>query len=225
MSRTTKTLIPVLFLILVVSAPVFSETYPLDSTEINRLDSFVMRPYNKTLSTVSTVTTAASLAMPAVLLSAPSSEYLKIGIMYAETVALTYGIKELIKLIVPRERPYLYYEGYPDDKVQSGDSHRSFLSGHTALAFAGASFTSYVFCKYHPESKWKIPVIATSYSLATATGVLRIASGNHFATDVLAGALLGAAIGYGIPALHALLADNNAEKQASPFGLAVKLVF
>ena len=225
MSRTTKTLIPVLFLILVVSAPVFSETYPLDSTVINRLDSFVMRPYNKTLSTVSTVTTAASLAMPAVLISAPSSEYLKIGIMYAETVALTYGIKELIKLIVPRERPYLYYEGYPDDKVQSGDSHRSFLSGHTALAFAGASFTSYVFCKYHPESKWKIPVIATSYSLATATGVLRIASGNHFATDVLAGALLGAAIGYGIPALHALLADNNAEKQASPFGLAVKLVF
>ena len=225
MSRTTKNLIPVLFLILVVSAPVFSETYPLDSTDINRLDSFVMRPYNKTLSTVSTVTTAASLAMPAVLLSAPSSEYLKIGIMYAETVALTYGIKELIKLIVPRERPYLYYEGYPEDEVQSGKSHKSFLSGHTALAFAGASFTSYVFCKYHPESKWKIPVIATSYSLATATGVLRIASGNHFATDVLAGALLGAAIGYGIPALHALLADNNAEKQASPFGLAVKLVF
>ena len=225
MSRTTKNLIPVLFLILVVSAPVFSETYPLDSTEINRLDSFVMRPYNKTLSTVSTVTTAASLAMPAVLLSAPSSEYLKIGIMYAETVALTYGIKELIKLIVPRERPYLYYEGYPEDKVQSGDSHKSFLSGHTALAFAGASFTSYVFCKYNPESKWKIPVVASSYSLATSTAVLRVASGNHFATDVLAGALLGAAIGYGIPALHTLLADNNAEKQASPFGLAVKLVF
>lgn len=225
MSRTTKNLIPVLFLILFFSAPVFSETYPLDSIDVNRLDSFVMRPYNKTLSTVSTVTTAASLAMPAVLLSAPSSEYLKIGIMYAETVALTYGVKELIKLIVPRERPYLYYEGYPEDEIKSGKSHKSFLSGHTALAFAGASFTSYVFCKYHPESKWKIPVIATSYSLATATGVLRIASGNHFATDVLAGALLGAAIGYGIPALHALLADNNAEKQASPFGLAVKLVF
>lgn len=225
MSRIKKKLIPVLFLILVFSAPVFSETYPLDSTDINRLDSFVMRPYNKTLSTVSTVTTAASLAMPAVLLSAPSSEYLKIGIMYAETVALTYGIKELIKLIVPRERPYLYYEGYPDDRVQSGDSHRSFLSGHTALAFAGASFTSYVFCKYHPESKWKIPVIATSYSLATATAVLRVASGNHFATDVLAGALLGVALGYGVPALHTLLTDNGPEGSQPPFSLAFSLGF
>lgn len=223
MSRITKNLIPVLFLILVVSAPVFSETYPLDSIDINRLDSFVMRPYNKTLSTVSTVTTAASLAMPAVLLSAPSSEYLKIGIMYAETVALTYGIKELIKLIVPRQRPYLYYEGYPEDEVQSGKSHKSFLSGHTALAFAGASFTSYVFCKYNPESKWKIPVVASSYSLATATAVLRVVSGNHFATDVLAGALLGAAIGYGIPALHTLFTEKDTENPAPPFGLAFKV--
>ena len=225
MRRIAKTLVSVLFFILITSTPLFSETYPLDRTTVNRFDSLTMRPYSSSLSTASTVTTAASLAMPAVLLSAPSDEYLKIGIMYAETVALTYGVKELIKLIVPRERPYLYYEGYPEDEIKSGKSHKSFLSGHTALAFAGASFTSYVFCKYHPESKWKIPVIATSYSLATATGVLRIASGNHFATDVLAGALLGAAIGYGIPALHALLADNNAEKQASPFGLAVKLVF
>ena len=120
MRRIAKTLVSVLFFILITSTPLFSETYPLDSTEINRLDSFVMRPYNKTLSTVSTVTTAASLAMPAVLLSAPSSEYLKIGIMYAETVALTYGIKELIKRTVTRQRPYLYYEGYPEDKVPSG---------------------------------------------------------------------------------------------------------
>lgn len=223
MSRTLKTVILVLLFFLVASAPLFSEPYPLDKTNVNRFDALTMRSYNRPLSTASTITTAASLAMPTVLLSAPSSEYLKIGIMYAETVALTYGIKELVKLTVVRQRPYLYSEGYPEDKVQSGDSHKSFLSGHTALAFAGASFTSYVFCKYNPESKWKIPVIATSYSLATATAVLRVESGNHFATDVLAGALLGAAIGYGIPALHTLLTDKDTEGTQPPFSLAFRI--
>ena len=223
MNARSRTIIIALLFFLIASVPLYSATYPLDRNTVNSFDKLTMQPYSKPLTTVSKITTAAALATPAVLVCAPSSDYLKIGIMYAETVALTFGAKELIKHVVFRERPYLYFEGYPEEGVTSGDCNRSFLSGHTSLSFAGASFTSYVFSKYCPESKWRIPVIAASYGLATATAALRVASGNHFTTDVIAGALLGAAIGYAVPALHTLLAEKNVEASVSPFGLVFKI--
>ena len=113
----------------------------------------------------------------------------------------------------------MYYDGYPQQKVDSGSWNRSFPSAHTSMSFAGASFASYVFWKYNPESKWRILVTAISYSLAATVAVLRVASGNHFATDVLAGALIGTAIGIGIPALHTLIADKDIAVSISPFGL------
>ena len=63
------------------------------------------------------------------------------------------------------------------------------------------------------------PVIAASYSLAAATAAMRVASGCHFVTDVLAGAALGSVIGIAVPALHTLLAKENVTVSASPFGL------
>jgi membrane-associated phospholipid phosphatase len=35
-----------------------------------------------------------------------------------------------------------------------------------------------------------------AWSLATATAVLRVVSGNHYPTDVLAGAAIGSALGF-----------------------------
>jgi undecaprenyl-diphosphatase len=63
----------------------------------------------------------------------------------------------------------MYFDNFPIEEVQKGDWNSSFFSGHTTLSFAAATFTSYVFCKYNPDSKWKIPVIATSYTFAAAT--------------------------------------------------------
>ena len=178
-----------------------------------------MAPYSKTLDDLSLVPAIAVALSPAVLLTQPSSEYLTIGLMYIESFAITYGSKELIKFLVHRERPYMYDANTPMSLVQDEEHNESFLSGHTALAFNGASFASYVFCKYNPDSKWKIPVIAASYSLAAATAAMRVASGCHFVTDVLAGAALGTVIGIAVPALHTLLAKENVTVSASPFGL------
>ena len=58
------------------------------------------------------------------------------------------------------------------------------------------------FSKYFPESKWKVPVIIGSYTLATLSGTLRILSGSHFFSDVLVGATIGSAIGITVPLLH-----------------------
>ena len=196
-----------------------SSAFPLNPEEVNSFDRFFMAPYRKTLDDLSLVPAIAVALSPAVLLTQPSSEYLTIGLMYIESVAITYGSKELIKYLVHRERPYMYDANTPMSLVQDEEHDESFLSGHTALAFNGASFASYVFCKYNPDSKWKIPVIAASYSLAAATAAMRVASGCHFVTDVLAGAALGTVIGIAVPALHTLLANENVTVSASPFGL------
>ena len=196
-----------------------SSAFPLDPQEVNSFDRPFMAPYSKTLDDLSLVPAIAVALSPAVLLTQPSSEYLTIGLMYIESFAITYGSKELIKFLVHRERPYMYDANTPMSLVQDEEHNESFLSGHTALAFNGASFASYVFCKYNPDSKWKIPVIAASYSLAAATAAMRVASGCHFVTDVLAGAALGTVIGIAVPALHTLLANKNVTVSASPFGL------
>ena len=50
--------------------------------------------------------------------------------------------------------------------------------------------------------KWKAAVAGFSFGIAALTGGLRMASGNHFFTDVLTGATIGTACGFIIPALH-----------------------
>ncbi len=81
-----------------------------------------------------------------------------IGTMYTQTIALTYGAREIGKLCINRARPFMYYNSYPQQAVDDCDWNKPFPSGHTTLAFAGAVFTGYVFNEYFPDSKWKIPI-------------------------------------------------------------------
>jgi hypothetical protein len=77
------------------------------------------------------------------------------------------------------------------------------VSGHTAIAFTGAGLT----CAHHlnlPLYGGGAPDVAAcvaAMSVATAQAVLRISSDNHYATDVVLGAALGLASGYGLPKL------------------------
>lgn len=124
------------------------------------------------------------------------------GLMYLETIAMTYGLKELAKNIVVRERPYVYGSDVPASEFDNGDYCRSFPSGHTALAFASATFLTMVMGFDDSDSTWRIPVCVGSYAAALGVAAMRVLSGNHYITDVLAGALVGAACGIVVPLLH-----------------------
>lgn len=177
-------------------------TNKLNISEVNKIDQILMRPYSKKLDLLGTGFELLTAITPLFLLSTPTTEWTTIAGMYAETMLFAFGFKEFAKAIFDRPRPYMYFDNFPYEEVGSGDWNASFFSGHTTLAFAAATFTTYVFCKYKPESKWKIPVIATSYTLAVATAGLRILSGNHFATDVAIGAVVGSITGLLIPFWH-----------------------
>lgn len=197
--------------------------------EVNSFDQLFALPYNKSLDTAGSITAAVSFLSSAALLAAPVEDYWKIGLSYGETMLLAYGAKELTKHLVNRPRPYMYFEGASQQEIESGDWDDSFVSGHTTLSFAAATFTSFVFCQYFPNSPWKIPIIATSFTLAAVTAGLRIASGNHFITDVLAGAVLGSAIGFLVPWVNSFWLMPSLSKNytgtISPMGFSFRINF
>ena len=196
--------------------------------DIPALDQIFMQPYNNALSLVSYGTLALSLASPAIFVTLPKTEYLGIGMMYAETMLWAYGVKEWAKLLVYRARPYMYYENYPEDKLTDGDWNCSMPSGHTTGAFAGAAFVSYLFNQYYPDSKWRYAVTGGSFGLAALTGVFRIWSGSHYFSDVLAGALIGTIFGLAVPYMHTELYYSKFKKKGSsveltPMGFNLKI--
>jgi hypothetical protein len=90
------------------------------------------------------------------------------GLIYHLNNGLTSNLKRLTKV----ERPY-------------GNDYSSFPSSHTSAAFAAARF---MHKEYGSQSVW---YSVGAYSVATATGALRIAKDNHWLSDVLAGAGVG----------------------------------
>ena len=73
------------------------------------------------------------------------------------------------------------------NRTRPNGGHGSFPSGHTATAFMGATLLAH---EYGHRSVW-FPI--AGYSVATATGVLRILNNRHYASDVLVGAAIGIA--------------------------------
>lgn len=196
--------------------------------DINGFDRIFAKQYNRTLDNMGTATVTACYAMAPLVfcgeLLAKNLEWKDAAtllVMYAQTVALGKSIKGLLKSAVHRTRPYMYFEGYPTEELDNYDFEYSFPSGHSLDAFMTATFASYTFCKYYPKSKFKIPLIAVSYSLATATAALRVSSGNHFATDVLAGAAIGTAVGFLVPWCHTFsrrISNEKMQMELSPAG-------
>lgn len=183
----------------------------LDKNEVNPFDRWAMpSSYSKSMDIASQVFQYAALLSPVILAATPTTEWGTIAVMYAETVLATYGISEMVKGLVDRNRPYLYTGDYAI-ATDDGDWKSSFFSGHTSRAFAGATFLSYVFCTYYPDSGWKYPVVIGSYALAATTAALRVTSGKHYLSDVLAGAAVGSLIGFLVPYLHTFEAKRQKE--------------
>lgn len=176
-----------------------------DLNNVNAFDRSMAHKYNHTVDKISDGLFVCSFALPLVLGTVDKSEWFTCASMYAETLLLAQGIKESIKLAVYRPRPYMYFEGFPEkDVYKEHDWANSFLSGHSTMSFAAATFATYTFWKYNPDSPWRFAVAGGSYALASTIACLRVFGGCHFTSDILCGAALGTACGFLVPFLHTL---------------------
>lgn len=76
-------------------------------------------------------------------------------------------------------------KGSTDVLRPNGSDYNSFPSNHTALAFVSATF---LHMEYKDQSIW---YGIAGYSIATATGALRMLNNEHWMSDVLVGAGIG----------------------------------
>lgn len=185
---------------------------------INSFDRYFMNDYSKTIDLTSDVFVGFAFASPLLFTATNLQEMPTITIMYLETLLLAKGTVDNLKFFASRTRPYMYYENYPQEFIDDGDWCKSWPSGHTTYTFATAAFLTYTFSKYNPDSNWKYVISGTSYALAISVGAMRIASGCHFATDVLTGALIGTTWGFLVPYLHTLNVNKNSTLSITPTG-------
>jgi len=77
----------------------------------------------------------------------------------------------------------------------------SFPSGHSSTAFAAAAAYLSVMQRRGIAGR-QAQETALLFATATTTAVLRVVAKKHFPTDVVAGAVLGTAIGWMVPQMH-----------------------
>ncbi len=125
----------------------------------------------------------------------------------AQAYAMTLFLNDVIKRAVSRERPWVDTEDCaqnPDGEAcGSGGRYLSFYSGHAAVTATGAG----LLCAHHTQLSLYQNALLDQGTCALAvagtivTGAMRIASDNHWTSDVLVGHLLGYTSGYLLPTL------------------------
>ncbi|MXV14035.1 phosphatase PAP2 family protein [Hufsiella ginkgonis] len=125
------------------------------------------------------------------------SSFVDRSLSFALSMAIMNTAVVFLKREVGRERP-------------DGSSTTSFPSGHTALAFVGAEM---MYQEYGYRSLW---FGVAGYSLATATGILRVYNNVHWLSDIVAGAgfgILSTKLAYAIyPQLKKRIFGNRAPR-------------
>jgi membrane-associated phospholipid phosphatase len=174
---------------------------PCDPNEVNGFDRGAIGNKNPTaarLSDVTVVTVAvAPLVLDAIDLGGLNNVWWEDAVVFAQTLAVQGALMTAAKFIVQRPLPRTY-AGDPS-LIDSPDGYRSFYSGHTSLVFAGLSATAMTIRLRYGEKTW--PWIVTGV-VGTSVAIERVADGRHFPTDVIAGAVMGSAVGIVVPWLH-----------------------
>ncbi|MEI9947869.1 MAG: phosphatase PAP2 family protein [Pseudomonadota bacterium] len=144
-----------------------------------------------------------SLAVPLARGSAELSGQLLL--MDAEAFAVSTLITNSLFKTVARARPS-YSECQRDPKYDplcKSNATGSFPSGHANTSFtaAGLSCAHHLHVALYGDRLADVLACVGTITLAATTGTLRVMGDRHYATDVLVGAMIGFAVGYGMPTL------------------------
>ncbi len=145
---------------------------------------------------------AMGLSLAAVAL--PGEHRFEDALIVLQSAAIAGLLTAGLKAAVGRPYPYMYGPAPYPGQNPDGVNYASFPSGHTAVPMAAAVSAARIFSHRRPTDPWRWVVWTVGPALALASGIAQISAANHFPTDVLAGAALGAGVGLLDPWLHGL---------------------
>lgn len=117
------------------------------------------------------------------------------SVLFANTLAI------VAMMGARRPRPLAYGDAAPVEERTSGNASLSFTSGHTAGA-AAAAVATFGTLRRLDRSYASWIALGVGVLGASFVGAARIFAGDHFPSDVAAGAVVGVASGVFFPALH-----------------------
>jgi undecaprenyl-diphosphatase len=169
----------------------FCNVLQAQNWDINTLDN--INPSNPSSKYWQQTTASAypiSVGIPAAILIAGylkhDKDLEKKGWKIVGALAVNTVLSQGFKYAINRERPYEKYGSiYPYDASEKG---KSFPSGHTSTVFALAASLSIEYPKWY--------VVVPAYVYAASVGYSRLYLGEHYPSDVLAGAALGVGSAY-----------------------------
>lgn len=129
----------------------------------------------------------------------PLEQLIQDGLIIAQATAFAADLGELAKLTVARERPFVHEmpNSQKGNTPKPADNNLSFYSAHTNLSMAMAVSASTVASlrgyRFAPALWITLP------ALSLVSGYLRVASQQHYISDVAVGAVMGAAVGFAVP--------------------------
>ncbi len=187
------------------------ELHNLSKKNLNAFDRGAVNNWSPSSAEWSNVLLIASVASPLLMFtsSAVRNDAGTYSTMYLQNILTTNSVSHLPKGLISRYRPYVYNEDVSNEVRQNVDATHSFFSAHTSVSFASAVFLSITYSKYFPDSDLQPYVWTSSLLLASVVGYLRYASGDHFPTDIITGAIVGSIIGFLIPLIH----ESNEEEK------------
>src|SRR6267142_734602 len=144
----------------------------------------------------------------------------QLALIDIETLAITTLMTTALQRAVGRARPFLREcasnpNSDSDCAGSANNRNSSFISGHASLAFSAAT----TLCVQHSRLSLygsADPVVCpAALTIAAGSSLLRVVADRHWISDVIAGAVLGSAVGYVVSAVH--LRENG----SAPAGLTM----
>ena len=190
------------------------EINSLNPADVNGFDRGAIGPYKE--DHVGDVLLYTSFFLPATFLlnEEMNKDFLNLALMYGEVLIVAESVNGLVKGIVKRTRPYVYDPGTEMSEKVTTEARVSFFSGHTTTTAAISFFTAKVFSEYLTDNTTKILIWCGAALYPAVTAFMRVDNHWHFPTDVIAGYVFGALVGYFIPVLHENKANDNISMQA-----------
>ncbi len=183
-----------------IETPTNFELDTLDKDDVPFFDKLGFQPYSATLKDFSDYVAYLALGSTLFCLYESDKRILMDNlIIFGEIMVAQSAICKWTKTLTHRYRPFVYDEDVSDDKKKQRNSQHSFYSMHSSTVFAAATSGYYYYSINYGHN---IFVGSLLFGSAGATAILRVASAQHFPSDVIVGAIVGSGISYIICKYH-----------------------